>query len=152
MSTGVAYKLAQRRVDAMEQALDQLTAEPAGEEFTDDLEELVAELADFENPLRRVAAPLRRGQQSATSPHELATAQAAAYLSNRVLALFTKVRTLIQEAGRRNRRVKGLDRLEKAEAAITSARDELTSRWPMPDEARVKAAKEQAAAGKYRVL
>ena len=152
MTTGVAYEVAQQRANAVQRVLDQLQVESEEGAFARDVQQLVAEMADFEDSMWRVIAPFRRGHQPETDPRDLAAAQAVAYLTNRVLDLFPRVRALVQESSSREKSVDGMERFDKAEAAITLIRNDFLAHWPMPDEARVKAAKEQAAAGKYHVL
>lgn len=151
MGTGIAFKVAERRADVVQEAVEQLQRNGKDPSHEFDVQQLVGEMIAFENSMRRVTATLRDGVQSDTDAHSFAAAQMVGYLLNRVAGLFPHVRLLLADAVRHQQRIDDMDQFEAAEAAITRLRKDFFAQWPMPDESRVRTAKEQVAAGQYRV-
>jgi len=149
---GVTYKIAERRTEVVEEVVEELQGSFTEVEFVSGVQQLVAEVAEFEDLMCRVTHSFRQGIQPETDPQTIATAHGIAYLLNRVSALFPRIRDLIQVAVRRSGQVNGIERFENAEAAVTRMRKDFESKWPLPDQTRVRVAREQVAAGQYRIL
>ena len=150
--SGIAHSIAQRRTKVLEELIDQLQIDCEDAKLASDVEQLVAEISELTEPMWRMIALFRDGVQPETEPIQIASAQMAAKVLHDALSLFPRVRNLIQEVRRRGLDVDGIERFENAEAEIALIRKDFVAKWPMPDETRVKSAKQQLTAGNFRVL
>ena len=151
MST-VAYRIAQRRVQTVEEVIEEWQIDHARAMLAGDVEGLVVETASLREPLERMAEPLAGGIGAPDGDALVVVAHQFGYLLTRALALFPRVRELAAEVRRSGYVVDHLDRLSEAESTLARLREETIRNWLLPDERTVRVAKEEMARGLGRVL
>jgi hypothetical protein len=151
MST-IAYRLAQRRVQAVEEAIEDWQLDHARAMLAGDVEDLVAETASLREPLERMAETFANGIGGPNGDALVVPAHHFGYLLTRALALFPRVRDLVAEVRRSGYAVDHLDRLSEAESALARLREETIRNWLLPDEQTVRRGREEMARGLGRVL
>lgn len=149
---GMAYKIAHKRVLVVEEMVEQCRADHHQAGLASDVEELVKETADLLGPITRALAFFDAGPDPDAGPDQFVAAHMAGFLMTKALSLFPKVGDLVSDVRRLGYAVDGMDRFEQARDELTRLRGEFATRWMLPDEANVKAARQAAAAGKCRVL
>jgi hypothetical protein len=151
MST-IAYRLAQRWVQAVEEAIEDWQLDHARAMLAGDVEDLVAETASLREPLERMAETFVGGIGGPDGDALVVPAHRFGYLLTRALALFPRVRALAADVRRSGYEVNHLDRLDDAERTLARLREDTMRDWLLPDEQTVRASEREIAQGLARPL
>lgn len=150
--SSVAYTLAQKRVAAVQEVVEQWHVDHEESQFTSDVEELVAESASLLQPLQRLTHLFKTESYSENNADQLVTVHMVAFLLNEALRLFPKIDGLVNEVHHLGSHIRGLDQFDQSRAELARINVELGKKWPLPEERTVKAAKRDLTAGKFRIL
>ena len=151
MST-ISFSIAQKRVQAVTEAVELWQIDHEEARFVHDVEELVRETTSLLEPVMRIAEPFKTGIRTVADRELLVEAHNVGWLLTKTSDVFSSVRSSIEDAGRLGHTVEGADQFNRAEREIDRLQYHISRTWLLPERKVVTAAKEDLAAGRFRTL
>jgi hypothetical protein len=149
----VTYQFAHRRLQVVEEAVEEWQINHVAAQVASDAEELIDETVELLNPLKRTIRLLPEDGPDPAAVHEQwARAHDIGFLLNKAVIVFEKVTGLAAEVRRLSYTVEGLEQFEKSKKELNRIKADFFRTWSLPDEESIKNAKHQIANGNCRVL
>ncbi len=150
--SSIAYTLAQKRVAAVQEVVEQWQIDHQEAQLGYDVEQIVEETASLIYPIQRVTKVFEKKTFPASYTDQLVSVHMIAFLLNEALRLFPQIDSLVGEAHHKGLSIDGLDRFEAARSELKKIDASLRGHWALPNKQTVKAARKDMSDGKFRTL
>jgi hypothetical protein len=148
----VAYKIARKRVVAVEEVVEEWKIHHEEAQAAYDVEDLVRETIDLIEPLSRLEELLQDGISPNVSTETIHGAYQCGWLLEKSIQLFSGVLFIADEIRSKGHNIEKYHDLLKAKEQAVSMKENIFRKWAIPRREVVEKAKEDFQSGNYRTL
>lgn len=149
---GTAYKFAHRRVMVVEEVVEEWDLDHRDALQARDIASLIGETTALLDPINRLFDCMSKGIENDTRAGDFVLAHTVGNLLNKAAQVCRKVGDVVENVQKSGMAIDGLDRLRECEQRLAHLSGDFSRKWLLPDLASVKTAKEEIAAGLFRML
>jgi len=152
MSTSVTYRLARRRVLAIDDVADELMRNHKEATRASQVEDLVLEATNEVEEIKRFADEFKDGLRIDSDTEAIIGAHTAAFLLATTDRTAMKVERLAAACRRQGYAIEGFEKLQSLRREMSKLGEDLKKKWLLPDEQKIRRSRQQLAAGDFRVI